>query len=171
MKHALPSPAWSCRIAAFVALAGLAFVSGCGPTKDNTLKGKVTLKKMDGTVVPVTGGSIKFLPAGAPPSSTVPGTIGPDGNFSVSGVPNATLTVLIDTREAKTQGGYPATRDGGAGMPTPPKDAPTPAGGGGGGPPPVFVEIPLKYAQATTSGILWDVKKDGYTKDIVLIEE
>jgi hypothetical protein len=156
-------------MATFMAMACLAFVSGCGPTTNNVLKGKVTLKKKDGAVVPVTGGSITFWPTDAPESSIYKGGISADATFSVAGVPNGTLKVMIDTQTAKNQGAYPGG-DGGGGPSGRPKDAPTPAAGGGGTPL-VFVEIPVKYAKAATTDIVWDVKKDGYTKDIELKEE
>ena len=128
--------------ASAAACMALAVLAGCGGDGGKaTISGKVSYKG-----APVTGGTLTLYPASGPP---YPLTIKADGTFNVSGVPIGEMGVGIDT------GLPPAAAPAGSSMPQ--------------GLPP-HVAIPPKYKDPKTSGLTWDVKGGGNTKDFDLTD-
>lgn len=139
-------------------LVGL-FTAGCGPSNNNSLTGKVILDD-----APVTGGMITLHPQSG--GTDLSGRITPDGTFTILGVPAGVFQVAISTDllnpAFKMKTGYEnSTPPPGS----PPMQGPPPASGGIEG---TYVEIPQQYKTPATSGITWDIQKDGVKKDIKL---
>jgi hypothetical protein len=146
------------------ALAALALLGGCGGPPDNTLSGNV---QVDGAAL--TGGTILFLPVGSPESAKLSTQIDENGNFSLPNVPaDQVMVAVVPVPDAAEE--TPNTKKGGyTNMPTPPAGAPVPAGGGGGrpsGPKGKHMDVNEKFSKFSTSGIIWDVKKEGSKKVI-----
>jgi hypothetical protein len=130
-----------------------ALLTGCGgSSKTAVVSGKVSYKGR-----PVTGGTIKFIPADNGPPSL--GPINPDGTFSFGGVPFGTMQIGIDTESVRNAARADYTKTGKAppGTQMPPST-----------PHAAYVPLPKKYADPKTSGLTWDLKRGNLTKDIDL---
>jgi hypothetical protein len=133
--------------AAFLAVA-LSAAAGCSGGTGN-VTGKITYKNE-----PVPGGSVQFMsPAGA-----FVGEIGPDGSYSVSGVPTGASKIAITCQDPK----YAEYMNQLAAHARDPK-VPKPKGS-----PDDFNKIPTKYTDFTSSGLTYEVKSGSQTHDIEL---
>ena len=125
----------------------LPILAGCGPSKGD-ISGKVMYKG-----APLPTGHVQFQsPAGA-----FVGEIGPDGSYTVKGVPTGSSKISITCQKE----GYAehmialskASKEGGKPPPGKPED---------------FDLIPTKYTDFTTSGLSYDVKSGENKHDIEL---
>jgi ABC-type oligopeptide transport system substrate-binding subunit len=133
-------------------------VAGCGPSKKKTeLTGKVTYKN-----APVTGGTITFYSDEGNFSTGIT----PEGTYTIAQLPNAQLTVTIETESINPSKKQPTY--GGAGrkdrqMSSPsPEDAPKFEG--------KYVKIPKKYADKAKSGLSVNLSGGQETKDFDLTD-
>jgi len=151
-------------LAPLAALAGFVLLAGCGgPPDEVTVSGNV---QVDGA--PLTGGTIAFLPVGAPESAKRVAGIDENGNFNALVRPDQYMVTVEPMPEAGQQ--VPKTQMGGYNNYDPsklPPGAPTPAGAGKAtAPKGAHMDVNEKYAKFATSGLMWDVKKDGIKKII-----
>jgi hypothetical protein len=144
----------SASLAAVLLALSPALLTGCGrPGKTGVVSGKVTYKGR-----PVTGGMIKFIPAGNGPPAL--GPLNSDGTFSFGGVPFGPMQIGIDTESVRNAARADYTRTGKA----PPGTQLRESAGGHA----VYVPLPKKYADPKTSGLTWDVQRGNLTMDFDL---
>jgi hypothetical protein len=126
------------------------------------LSGKVTY---NGEAV--TGGRIVLRPRGGPANGAddIRADVKPDGTFSVHGVGAGEFAVGVDTECLKPDSSPGSPRPGGR-KPAGAKGAP-PAEGPPAG---TYVPLPDKFRYPASSGVTWDVGKEGLKKDISLVD-
>lgn len=131
-------------------------IAGCGPGKGD-VSGVITYKGQ-----PLKSGQVVFQPDGG---TMVAAEIGPDGRYSLSGVPEGTVKIgvsVIDPgvtqhfRDLSAAGQSKGARDG--------KDAPKKPTGT----PVQFHAVPQKYGDPNGSGLTYEVKSGTQTHNIDL---
>lgn len=128
----------------------LAVAAGCGTAepKRTTVSGTVTYKGQ-----PVTGGTITFV---AGPGVSGGGLIRGDGTFFASGVPVGKVKVAVQTSGLKTSAATPTAPAGTGDSANKAGSVPdwvTKTGGPTTGVPTKYVELPVDYESADSSGI------------------
>jgi hypothetical protein len=117
-------------------------LSGCARKKDPVVSGKVLYGDK-----PVTGGTVSFVPTTTnlpkEQAGPFPGTISPQGTYTISGVPKGEYVVTVETDSVK------AASQGYAPLPAGVKSAIEPPTGNPNGP--KYVEIPPRYKDAHQS--------------------
>jgi hypothetical protein len=177
-----PTPNW--RYPLHGLLIVLLFAVGCspkGPANVAEVSGKVTFNG-----APVTGGTIQLIPSGGGAPQIL--AIQPDGTFRVGSIPLGDYKVTVETESAKgalermfPNPGQGPTEAELAQMPPHlrPQMPPQPPAGAQKAdyskmPPemkgkiPMYVEIPTKYADPSTSGLTWEIKNSSEKKDFNL---
>lgn len=150
MPSASPSRAARCA-AAFVLLIAPAILVGCAGKGD--VSGKVT---HNGKLLPY--GSVQFQSADG---LIVPGTIGSDGTYRVSGVPTGTAKISVNCVD--DEGAIAFAKAMSAAAKDPANKSAKPKGKLED-----FNKIPGKFNDFTTSGLSYDVKSGQQTYDIDL---
>ncbi len=137
------------RVAAVVFAVTLSIVAGCGGGKGD-VSGKVTYNGKA-----LTFGNVQFLS----PGGAFPAEIGPDGSYSVSGVPVGISKIAVTSRDEEGFIKYMKARSA-AGKD---KTAPMPKGN-----PEDYDKIPSKYGDTGQSGLTFEVKTGQQTFNIDL---
>jgi hypothetical protein len=145
------------RLVPLAALVGLALLAGCGPGNENTLTGKVTLNGNE----PLPGGRISLRPEGGEKSgANYAGDIKQDGTFTIMNVPAGAMVVTIETESINPEKSTDYTKNP---KNPPPPGAPSP--GPSAAPVGTYKQIDPKYGSPASSGLRWDIKKEGTKKD------
>jgi hypothetical protein len=133
-------------------------ISGCAPSGARAvLSGKVTYH---GAPVP---GQLTLRTTASGAAVDYPVVIGAEGKFTASGIPDGVYLVAVTPVAVNAVHPY-AVRPGlssKAGLASNPGNFTTVL---------KHVDIPLKYLQPETSGLRWEVKDGGRTKDFALAD-
>lgn len=154
MPASLRSP-----FAGVACLIALLAASGCGSdtSKAAAISGKVTYKNepVPGTL------NLQIAVEGTTEPAVYHASIGADGQYITSGIPNGAYQVSITPASAAAAPMAP---------PGAPKDT-TPPMPGTNGPPPKHVDIPLKYLKPATSKLTLEIKGGAVKKDFDLLPD
>jgi hypothetical protein len=170
----MPNPLRTVSVCFAVMAAALA---GCQGSGDNKFPAKVS-GKVSYNGSPVTGGTITFHTADGSP---IQAAIGLDGTYNIVNLPEGPVTVTVETEslnqktpqytgQGARKGMYGGRGAGPAAGGAPKGDTKSPMPSEAQSSQPVYVKIPGKYAQASTSGLTTTLKKGDQKFDVTLTD-